>query len=285
MVEAGQLEARFPYLPDFFEEESVMAHLYGYFDESGKHADSRVVSFGGFIDGFDKWRAFTGRWVQLLREHQISEFRAAKALRHSQPFGNFPKCTAEERAAQIEPFIREIAGGLSLAVSIAVDVRAYRRVKELHREFSTDPHYFAFFCMLSLILQYFGIPKAHTIGLIFDDEQRTAVRCYRLLSKLKARIPEVRQLITSICFSDDKDTPQVQAADLFAYLSRAEAARIFTDKPHPYQSLFTSFGQVMANGQHLCMHAQFFSEDALRAFVKEQKCTIVFAHRVRLPGG
>jgi hypothetical protein len=74
-----------------FEEDSVLAYLYGYFDESGKHSEHRVVSFGGFVDGFVKWRAFTEKWVQLLRDHQLSDFHAAKLLRHSQPFGNLPK--------------------------------------------------------------------------------------------------------------------------------------------------------------------------------------------------
>jgi hypothetical protein len=33
----------------------------------------------------------------------------------------------------------------------------------------------------------------------------------------------------------------------------------------------------------LCLHAQFYSEDALRAVVKDSNHTIVFASRVRLP--
>src|SRR6266404_9099715 len=90
----------FPYLPDFFEDGTVLAHLYGFFDESGKYGDCSTVSVAGFVDGFVKWQAFTTKWTHLLREHQIPDFKAIKILQHSQPFGNRPKGTAEERISQ-----------------------------------------------------------------------------------------------------------------------------------------------------------------------------------------
>jgi hypothetical protein len=276
-------EIGLPYLPDFFEDSAVMAHLFAHFDESGKYKDCSIVSFAGLVDGWVRWRAFGEKWTQLLREYQVRDFRAVEALQHSQPFGNRPKGTAEERAGQVAPFIREIVRGVSLAVAVSVDVSAYAKVQELHRECGEDPHYFAFYMTLSLILQFFAIPKEYTLGLVFDDDEETAMRCYQLLKKLKRNIPEVKERVTSVCFSDDTGTPQIQAADLFAYLSRREAQQIFANKPYPYKNLFNSFGDVLPDGTHMCLHAQFYSEEALRAVVNESNCTIVFAKRVRLP--
>jgi hypothetical protein len=76
----------------------------------------------------------------------------------------------------------------------------------------------------------------------------------------------------------------VQAADLFAHLSRLEAMKIFAGVPYPYESLFRAFGAVMPTGEHLCMDARFFSEEVLRAFAKTGKIgEIVFAKRIKLP--
>jgi hypothetical protein len=110
------------------------------------------------------------------------------------------------------------------------------------------------------------------------------MHCYELLKRMKREDPEAKR-ITSICFSDDKDSPQVQAADLFAYLSRLEAMRIFLNQPYDYEILFRSFGEVMADARHLCMEAEFFGEENLRALANNQSMPIVFAKRVRLPGG
>jgi Protein of unknown function (DUF3800) len=276
----------FPVPPDFLQERSVLAYLYAYCDESGKYKEHPIVTFSGLVDGMERWRAFTNRWVALLRLYEIPTLHAVRALRYSQPLGKFGKCgTAEERASQIAPFINEIVSGLALAISVSVDVRAYEKTKAIHELYGDDPHYFACFMAISNMLTFFAIPKPYTIGLICDDEEQKAMRCYQLLNKLKRNIPEVRQRITSICFSDDRGAPQVQTADLFAYLSRLEAQRIFAERPYPYQSLFQSFGRVSPTGQHLCMNAQFFSESALKAHVEGSRETIVFASRVKLPGG
>ena len=61
-----------------------MASLYGYFDESGKFLDHPIVVFAGFVDGFQPWYEFYGKWNQWLRRYKIQALHAAEALRHSQ---------------------------------------------------------------------------------------------------------------------------------------------------------------------------------------------------------
>jgi Protein of unknown function (DUF3800) len=258
----------FPYPPDSLEEACALAYLFAFFDESGKYKDHPIVSFSGLVEGADRWQLFTDKWVQLLRAYEIPRIHAVKALRHSQPFGNMKKGTAKERSEKVIPFINEIAN-LSLAIAVSVDVHAHAKVKELHKQYTPDPHYFAFYMAINLILTHFSIPKPFTIGLICHDEQQKAIRCYELLKNLKREVPEARR-VTSICFSDDRDSPQLQASDLFAYLSRLEAQRIFAGRPYPYESLFNLLGQVMPSGGHLCMRATYFSEDSLRKVAAEQ---------------
>jgi hypothetical protein len=262
-----------------------MAYLYAYCDESGKYKEQSIVSYSAIVDSMEPWIAFSNKWVQLLRLHEIPALHAVNALRHSRPFGKFPKCTPEERAAQIAPFIQEITSGLALAVSISVDVDAYRRSKTLHKSFGKDPHYFAFFMVVTAILKYFAIPNPNTVGLICDDDQQKAIRCYRLLNKMKLSIPEVKERVTSICFSDHRGAPQVQTADLFSYLSRLEAMRIFAAKPYAYQSLFNSFGNVSSTGQHLNLDTRFYADNALRAHAEGRDEAFRTSLRVRLPGG
>jgi hypothetical protein len=261
-------------------------HLYGHFDESGKYEQHPIVSLSGLVGDFVHWQSFTAEWLRLLRDCGLPVLHATEILNPATPFGNLGSIgTHAARSAQIEPFIKSVVEKLNgVAIAVAVDAEAYSRVQELHREFTKDPHYFAFFMVVNNLLTHISIPRKLTVGLIFDDDQEKAMRSYRLLKRLKQQIPEVRSRVTSVCFSDDRDAPQVQAADLFTQLSRLEAMRIFAGVSYPYESLFHAFGAVMPTGEHLCMDARFFSEEVLRTFAATGKIReIVLARRVKLP--
>ena len=64
-------------------------------------------------------------------------------------------------------------------------------------------------------------------AVICDDEDRYSIECYKLFSKLRRNDQSVRKRIISFGFGDDEYFVQLQAADLFAYVSRAEAARVY----------------------------------------------------------
>ncbi|MGB9336510.1 MAG: DUF3800 domain-containing protein [Candidatus Acidiferrales bacterium] len=243
-----------------------MAYLYAYFDESGKYKEHPIVAFTGLVDGFQNWRDFGDKWAALLRRDGITNFHAVKALRCSEPLGNFGKCaTPQERAVQLLPYVEEIRNGLELGISIAVDVTAYDGAKRLQQVYGDDPHYFAFYAALNIMLGHYQIPKPYTIGLICHDEQQKAIRCYKLLNRLKLKEPQIRQRITSICFSDDRDVPQLHAADLLAYLLRLEAQRIFAGREYPYESLFSAFFEgTRATGRKLEIAPSFFGAKALQ---------------------
>jgi len=245
-----------------------VAHLYAYFDESGKQSDHAVITMCGFVDGFERWRTFQDKWMRLLRETQLGEFHAAKAIRHSHSYGRMRCGTSDERAEDILPFIREITEGIELGIAFAIDVKAYQsqRFSVLHRAFGINPHNFAFFVTVNSVLSCYKIPRHLTIGLIFDDEEKHAIECYRILKKMKLANPEVRRRITSICFSDDGSTPVLQASDLLAYLTRVEAERRFTGKPYPYGKLFSAFQNLSPTGKHLHFDSGFYDFEELSKY-------------------
>src|SRR5437868_6809827 len=107
----------FPFPPIPAEQDFAMAHLYCYFDESGKHGDHPIVCFNGFVDSFDNWRIFQQRWLYWLKHYGLKELHAVEALRYSQPYGDMKPGSAEERAKNILPFIREIAHWLALGIA------------------------------------------------------------------------------------------------------------------------------------------------------------------------
>jgi uncharacterized protein DUF3800 len=110
--------------PPIVQERNFVAHLFAYFDESGKYKDHPVITFSGFVAGFQQWQNFQDKWNGLLREYKIDAVHTSKAIRYSRPYGNMKACrTAEDRAKDILPFIREIREGIELGIYFAVDVK------------------------------------------------------------------------------------------------------------------------------------------------------------------
>ena len=252
-----------------------MAHLYCHLDESGKHTEHPFVSFSGFVDGFEAWRAFQIRWDYWLKFYGLEEFHTVEALRYSQPYGKMQPGTPQDRIKDVLPFVKEIAFGLSLGIAMVVNVEDYRQAGEVfHRNFGIDPHYFAFARAVNEILVYPPIPKEYEIGLILDDEEAKAMECYRLLKKIKLSNEQVRKRVTSICFSSDRGSIPVQASDLFAYVTRLEAKRRFMGTEYVYRPLFEAFREVSTEGRHLHFIGHFYNAELLAqylALVKEQK--------------
>lgn len=246
-----------------------MAHLYCHLDESGKHADHPFVSFSGFVDGFETWRAFQLRWAHWLKHYELDEFHTVEALRYSQPYGNMKRGTAEDRIKDVLPFVREIALGLSLGIVTAVDVQAYGRAGAgFHKTFGRDPHYFAFARAVNEILIYPAIPKHYEVGLILDDDEAKAMECYRLLKKMKAQHEQVRKRVTSICFDSDRSSIPVQASDLFAYVVRLEAQKRFLGIDYVYRPLFEAFREVSPEtGRHLHFAGYFYNAELLARYL------------------
>jgi hypothetical protein len=215
-----------------------MPSLYAYFDESGKDDQHQIVSFSGLVDSFKNWMAFGEEWVRLLREYHLTEFHAAEALRHSQPYGAMKPGTADERSHDVLPFVKAICDGVELGIVSAVKVSDYRSAHpRLHQSFGTDPLYFSFQRAIFGILDHWGPVDKYDVGLILDDEEAKSMECYRFLNKMKLASERVRKQVTSICFTDDKTSVHTQAADLFCYLSRIDLELAFLGKPHPFSIL------------------------------------------------
>jgi hypothetical protein len=170
-----------------------MPHLYAYFDESGKFGDHPYVIFAGLVDSFDAWMTFQTVWMSLLKQYEIAEFHAMQAIDYRKQYGAMKPGAPAERMRDIIPFVRAVTDHLHLAVSIAVDVDAYADApRRLRSVYSKDPHYFVFNQGVKCLLTAPDIPPNYEMGLICDDDEEKAIRCYTLLKQMKRKYPEVK---------------------------------------------------------------------------------------------
>ena len=138
------------------------------------------MSLSGLVGDFVRWQVFTAEWMRLLSECGLSVLHATEILSPAAPFGKLGSAgTHEDRTVQVEPFIKSVVWKLNgVAIAVALDVEAYSRVQELHRDFTKDPHYFAFFMVVkrarstSTDIQWHrGIPHGRPSG--WELQKRT----------------------------------------------------------------------------------------------------------------
>ena len=182
--------------------------------------------------------------------------------------------TAEDRAKDVQPFVKSIIEGIALGSVAAVDVRAYK-LPTLHKirlNVSEDPHYFAFYLSISSALQHVRIPKDYTVGLILDEDEAKAIQVYKFLLRMKKANAEVKRRIPSICFMDDSQSPQLQAVDLFANLCRLASEEKFLGKPNPYSSLCGFFNPPGTTGKEkLDICGGLYGERQLRDYLESRE--------------
>lgn len=225
--------------------DDLVTSIFGYFDESGKWLDHDVVSFAGLMSPMDDWLIFHGEWSHLLRKHEIASLHMTSGLNFALRGTARKKLGFDERCAILGEFVGVIKKNLSFGQACAVDIRAFKSLPSHQRRkvYKGDPYLLAFATVINRVVD--RLSKGEILSIVCDDEEHYAVRCYKMLAQAKNNHPYLRKAITSICFGDDKQMVALQAADMLAYLMRAEAAFRMHATEYKYADLY----KQLASGQ------------------------------------
>jgi hypothetical protein len=221
-------------------DESLMAFLHGFFDESGTFNDPqcKVVCFSGWVGRGHHWQEFSELWDALLRSERIDVFHATDALGNKMR-GEFKNWTSTRRDGLVQSFTRLIHNHALAGFSASVSIQDFKTFpSNIQQNYNNDPHYMVFETCILGILGILG--KFENFTLVCDDHERYAIECYKLLNKMKLRHVGLRKKLASICFADDKQHPPLQAADLWAYLNRQEMERRLNSKDDPVSPFYTA---------------------------------------------
>ncbi len=195
-----------------------MAILHACFDESGKLADSQYVVFGGYVSHVIHWEHFSHAWLRALRRHHMKHLHMHDVMRS--------KSDPTKRDAMLLEFANIINQHTLMATVCPISVNNFKALSAKEKGKLVDPQYVAFETCMRGILRYLepDMPS-ETIGVICDDTEQFAMGCYKLMTKLKARHPEMRKRFISLCFADDEEYPPLQAADMWVYTNYQEMLR------------------------------------------------------------
>lgn len=208
-----------------------MAIFQAYFDESGKHQDHKVVAFCGFLS--EDWTDFNNEWNYLLRKNKI------KAL-------HFTADSFKARAEKLKlyrQFIRVISKTVQHGFGYCVDVPGFNATKHVKGGYKDDAHYCAFSSVIRDVVRYVQTAQGSQVAIICDDDAAKACICYKMYDRIRQnnQQPENRKILKSIAFADDDAYPQLQPADLFSWVSRAECLHRFHGENFSLRELYSEF--------------------------------------------
>jgi hypothetical protein len=252
-----------------------MAILHLCLDESGKFRDSDYVSFCGYVSYAHDWEAFSQDWMSALLSEGLSVLHTTDAYRFNGDEWKAKKAAwgtdAEaERDALLLRFAAIVNKHAGPCVGAAVDAAHYRKMASDFRKRLTNPHYLGFEQVVREVVGLSNVAgQQHTIGLIVDDEEEYSIECYRLLTKLKLRNPDMRNRLTSLCFANDNTYPPLQAADLLAHVTRHELIRKSVEPGRTPGALYSALTINHRGSQPLFFDAK--SLDGIAEDLKKQK--------------
>lgn len=231
-----------------------MAFFQAFFDESGKFQSQKVISFAGFIASQSGWGAFDDEWRYWLRNRKLSWLHVSK---------DNLKATATF-IKQCRPFVDVIKKHLDCGFAMAVDVKAFEKAHKLVRKhFRQDPHYLVFNVVLRDVIKHVSEFPEPGVSIICDDEPSKACECYKMYDVMRQNTGQPdNRVMKSISFGDAKFYYALQAADLFAWVARAESLYRFFGEEFSLRELYQEF-LTPGPGTKIKYMSGFWNEDCL----------------------
>lgn len=89
-----------------------------YFDESGTHSGSDVLTVAGYISSSDGWRIFSAGWQAALTDYSLDHFHMTDFANQAPPFDAWTESKRRECLGRLIKIINETAFG-SVAISLS----------------------------------------------------------------------------------------------------------------------------------------------------------------------
>lgn len=189
--------------------------LTAYFDDSGTHAGSHVVVYGGFIARDEVWADLETEWRPLLRHYGLSAFHLAHCEAGDHEFDLWPRAKRDMVLYEFRQLVlnRDI-WGISIAVSRA---DWDELVVGIARNFAGEADEFCARMCIYDALQFTTVDETERqVAVVFDDRPHRSVDILRMARPFLEQGLDGMEL-ASVTFGKMKQIIPLQAADMLAW--------------------------------------------------------------------
>ncbi len=192
--------------------------LTAYFDESGTHEGSKVLSFGGYISTTKKWRQFDKQWRKMLIAEQIPMMHWTDLECRHGVFKNW----SEERRLRVQKQVISIMKDYILhGFSSSVVLADYKEVAEIAPRCTFSSAYsFAVISTLRIVKKWIEDNNIQEpINYIFESGAGSVGEIAEVLNEASHVNWEYYRMrsISSCSFAKKIEVLPLQSADILAY--------------------------------------------------------------------
>lgn len=225
-----------------------MAFFSAYFDESGTHDSSPVLSVCGAVAPVEQWERFNVEWRCCLAKFGLREPFHMKDYCHSrgqfEPWRNEHALRNELMRQLVGIFGRRIQRTFS-ANLVSSDYREIISADDFAKRYFGTPYAAAVYTCIHLMSGWakeYGYVERIPCG--FDRGHKNSSEVSRIVGRYLEDDRLQHHIIGSLVFDEDDNHPPLQAADMFAW----EVQRHFSDQVHQIKraprSSFLGLGKV-----------------------------------------
>jgi hypothetical protein len=204
-----------------------------YLDESGIHDDAPFCVIAGYYGNHSRWRTFRKSWHRTLRRFDVplGEFHAKDAVNKAGFFVNWDRRT---HTAFFESLVSDINQSRIKPVAAGIVVNDFYSFSDDQRRFFTGaqfdhgrvrgtgcpnkPYYVPFQHVLRHVCDNTPGAKVRFAFGVNRPFSKYAASLFKLI-KLHTKDDRHRRCLAESVFPFASETPQLQAADLLAYLT------------------------------------------------------------------
>lgn len=216
------------------EDRRFLIVLDAYFDDSGTHDGSPVVSVAGYLGLPAQWISFETEWKSAIAEFGLNHFGMADYSNKAKPYCEW---TEEQRYARFAKLMK-ICNAYALgSIGIAVATESFNRVMSgKAKRICGGPYGLAAIaCFLRVAELVKSLSSEAWIAYIFESGTVGAGEVLKVFQKNERDESQKHQLrLLSLRFENKRQFVPLQAADIVAYeMYRQLPKQIGTDLRHP----------------------------------------------------
>jgi hypothetical protein len=186
-----------------------------YFDESGTHDGSSMMTMAGYLFKKDQARLFSRDWQMALDRLGLS---AAHMTDCATGNGDYANMTMDQRILSEKLLIENIKRRSVLGFCVAVDPELFHEVMGPFAE-AMSPYSMLLMTAVAAVREW-AVSTAYTgrISYFFESGHRHASEANKYMNMISEHGPEVVDFIYyyAHAFLDKRDALPLQAADMFA---------------------------------------------------------------------
>lgn len=192
--------------------------LHVYFDETGTHAGSTVISIFGLIGTEDAWKDAEQKWIARKAKDGIGTFHSFDCNHGNGEFSG-PEWKRPRRDLLMSDLAEIVGNSEIYQIGISLPKKGWKKVTDQRfKERYQNPYHFCFeHAVMAANLWSDDFANSEPVAIVFANQDE-----YAELSKIFAEIlPGLKSLegIASIAFSTPQKMVPLQIADLSAYIT------------------------------------------------------------------